>query len=92
MDRHKIIDKFINHIYELIRIEMLYDSNTKLYDYYIELSSDLYYNIITFYTDNVQRNDDKSFNVKGIHMRMNYNLKNNQYRLLKIIDEGHVIL
>lgn len=92
MDRHKIIDKFINHIYELIRIEMLYDSNTKLYDYYIELSSDLYYNIITFYTDNVQRNDDKSFNVKGIHMRINYNLKNNQYRLLKIIDEGHVIL
>lgn len=92
MDRYEIIDKFINHIHELIRIEMLYDSNSKLYDYYIELSSNLYYNIIAFYTDNVQRNDDKSFNVKGIHMRMNYNLKNNQYKLLKSIDEGHVML
>lgn len=91
-DKYKVIDEFINNIYEFIRLEMLYDSNTKLYDYYIELSSDLYYNIIAFYTDNVQRNDDKSFNVKGIHMRMNYNFKNNQYKILKIIDEGHMTL
>ena len=92
MDRYEIIDKFINHIRELIRIEMLYDSNTKLYDYYIELSSNLYYNIIALYTDNIQRNENKSFNVKGIHMCMNYNLKNNQYKLLKVIDEGYVEL
>lgn len=91
-NRHKIINEFINHVYELIRLDMLYDGNTKLNDYYIELSPHLYYSIISFYTDNVQRNTDNSFNVNGIHMSMNNNLDRNQYKLLKIIDEGYVNL
>lgn len=89
---YKIIDEFINHIYELIRLDMLYYGNTKLHDYYIGLSSHLYYSIISFYTDNVQRNTDNSFNVNGIHMKIDYNLDRNQYKLLKIINEGYVNL
>lgn len=92
MNKHKVIDEFINHVYELIRLDMLYDGNTKLNDYYIELSLHLYYSIIALYTDNVQRNTDKSFNVNGIHMNMNNDLDRNQYKLLKIIDEGYVNL
>lgn len=91
-DKYKVIDEFINNIYEFIRLEMLYDSNTKLYDYYVEVASNLYYNIIAFYTQYVEKNADKGFSVKGIPMYMNYNLKNNQYKLLKVVDEGYVNL
>lgn len=75
-DKYKVIDEFINNIYEFIRLEMLYDSNTKLYDYYVEVASNLYDNIITSYTQYVEKNADKSFSVKGIPMYMNYLLKN----------------
>lgn len=91
-DKYKAIDEFINNIHEFIRLEMLYDSNTKLYDYYVEVDLNLYYNIITFYTQYVEKNADKSFSVKGIPMYMNYNLKNNQYKLLKVVDEGYLNL
>lgn len=54
---------------------MLYDSNTKLYDYYVEISPNLYYDIIVFCTKHVTKNDDNSFDIKGIHMYVNNQLE-----------------
>lgn len=91
-DKYKVIDEFINNIYEFIRLEMLYDSDAKLYDYYVEVASNLYYDIIVFCTQHVTRNDDNSFNIKGIHMCVNNKLERNEYKLLKVVDQGIVIL
>lgn len=58
----------------------------------MEVASNLYYDITVFCTQHVTRNDDNSFNIKGIYMCVNNKLERNEYKLLKVVDEGYVNL